>query len=63
MAYHLGSLSRQFESGAIDENDIGNADETHFFINVDNKRTLGRCGDAEVKYADVVSGSELPLKV
>ena len=30
--FHLGTLSRQFASGALDENDIGNADETHFLI-------------------------------
>ena len=51
-------MSRQFTSGAIDENDIDNADETHFLINLNNNRMLGMCGDAEVKYADVVSGSE-----
>ena len=58
VAFHLGALSRQFASGVLDENNIGNADETHFPITVDNHRTLGRCGENEVKYADVVSGSE-----
>eukprot|EP00171_Calliarthron_tuberculosum_P003520 IDg3520t1 len=45
-------------SGQIDENDLGNADETHFLFNVDNGRTLGFAGQSEVKYADVVSGGE-----
>ena len=58
VAFHPGTLSRQFASGVLDENDIGNADEMHFDINLDNHRTLGRCGENEVKYADVVSGSE-----
>ena len=49
VAFHLGTLSRQFASGVLDENDIGNADETHFLINLDNHRTLGRCGENEVK--------------
>ena len=42
----------------MDENDVENADETHFIINFDNGRTLGFSGDKEVKYADVVSRSE-----
>ena len=37
---------------------MSNADETHFVINMDNHRTLGICGEAEVKYSDVVSGAE-----
>lgn len=35
-----------------------NVHETHFLVNLDNHRTLGRCGETEVKYADVVSSSE-----
>ena len=45
VAFHLGTLSRQFASGLLDENHIGNADETNFLINLDNHRTLGRCGE------------------
>ena len=33
-------------------------DETHFLINVDNKKTLGFCGDQAMKYSDVVSSKE-----
>lgn len=58
VAYHLGQIAREFWSNSVDENDIGNADETHFLINVDNCRTLGFSGDVSVKYADVVSGGE-----
>ena len=35
-----------------------NIDETHFFINMDNGRTLGFRGDSNVKYADVVAEGE-----
>ena len=58
VAYHLGQIAREFRSRTIDENNICNADETHFLINLDNHRTLGRCGEADVKYVDVVSGSQ-----
>lgn len=42
----------------MDENDIENADETHFIIKVDNGRTLGFFRDKEVNYVDILSGSE-----
>lgn len=58
VAVHLGTVSGLMTACKLDENDIENADETHFIINVDNGRTLGFCGDKEVKYADVVSGGE-----
>ena len=58
VAFHRGTLKRDFETGAIDENDVDNVDETHFMINMDNERTLGFSGESEVKYADVVSGGE-----
>ena len=58
IAYHLGYRTRQFRTSEIDENDVKNADETHFVIDMDNGSTLGFTGDEEVKYADVVSGGE-----
>eukprot|EP00171_Calliarthron_tuberculosum_P001361 IDg1361t1 len=58
VAYRLGDVARDFHSGLLDEGDVCNADETHFLINLDNHKTLGRCGQEEVKYSDVVSGSE-----
>ena len=58
VAYHLCQLCRDFRAGRISENDIENADETHFVINYDNGRTLGFAGEDEVKYAGVVSGGE-----
>jgi len=33
-------------------------DETHFIFNMDNHMTLARRGEANVNYADVVSGGE-----
>lgn len=56
VAYHLGVLSRLFTSGELSEDDVENADETHFVINMDNGCTLGFKGDECVKYADIVSG-------
>lgn len=58
VAAHLGRISELFATNQIDENDVENADETSFAINFDNGKTLGFCGAAEVKYADVVSGGE-----
>lgn len=52
--YLDGLLSR----GQIDECGIGNADETHFVINVDNGGTLGFPVDNEIKHTDMVSGGE-----
>jgi hypothetical protein len=56
LAYHLGVVAREFQSGALDENLVENADETNFVINMDNGKTLGFRGDNDVKYVDVVSG-------
>lgn len=58
VARHLGKMKKGFESGEYDENHMSNADETHFIINMDNGKTMGFCGDKEVKYADVTSGGE-----
>lgn len=60
-ALHLGSLRRRFKSGVLWEEDVENADETHFEFNMDNIKTLGIFGDNRVEYADVVSGDE-PIK-
>ena len=58
IAYHLGYLARKFRTKQRDENDVENADETHFVIDMDNGSTLGFAGGGEVKYAEVVSGGE-----
>ena len=58
VAAHLGMLCGLLTCGRVDEDDLGNADETHFIINVENGKTLGFVGSGEVKYADVVSGGE-----
>lgn len=51
----MGVIAREFRSGALDENLMQNIDETHFVINMDNRRTLGLCGDKSVKYVDMVA--------
>lgn len=58
VAFHLGKLKREFNKNLIVENNVDNADETHFLVNMYNHRALGRVGDQHVKYADMVSGSE-----
>lgn len=58
IAAHLGRLKKGFQCGDLREEDISNADETHFVINMDNGKTLGVCGDQEVRYADVTSAGE-----
>lgn len=56
VAYHLGCLKRDLESGRLDENFMFNADETHFVVDLNDGRTLAMKGDTNVKFADVVSG-------
>jgi DDE superfamily endonuclease len=58
IAYHLGQVKRDFDSGVLDENLVENADETHFVDNMDSKKTLALKGAENVKYADVVGGGE-----
>ncbi len=48
----------EFESGQLNENQIENADETHFVFNMDNGRTVGFRSQEHVRYADVPSGNE-----
>lgn len=40
------------------ENDLENAEETHFMVNVDTGKTRTFRPDVDVKYVDVVSGGE-----
>ena len=54
VAYHMGEMSRGFESGELNEDLIENVDETHFIINMDNGKTLEFKRDDIVKYVDVV---------
>lgn len=58
IAFHLGTLKRDFYSGRINEDLIPNAEETHFVFNMDKGRTIGIRGENTVKYADVTSGGE-----
>lgn len=40
IAYHLVVAIQMFRTGQVDENDIENAGETHFIIDMDNGKTL-----------------------
>jgi DDE superfamily endonuclease len=46
----------EIESGELDENFVGNGDETHVVMNMDNGKTLAAINEKSIKYADVVSG-------
>lgn len=64
VAFHLGALKRGFDSGALQNDMVENADETHSIFNMDNGRTLGFRGQDRINYADVVSGGEgIPMMV
>jgi hypothetical protein len=56
IARHIAELNRQFDSRLLEEAAVENGDETHVMVNVDNGRCLAAIGDADVNYADVVSG-------
>ena len=58
MERHLGRLNIGFNNGKFVEDDIGNADETHFQFDMTDGKTLGFTNDEEVRYADMTSGSE-----
>ena len=55
VVFHLGVLKHWFKLRKLDENLIENANETHFIINYNNKKTLGFESGKHVKYVDVVS--------
>ena len=56
--YHLGVLQRSFEAKLLDENMVDNMDETHFILNMNNRKTLSFRGSNKVNYADVVGGCD-----
>lgn len=58
VAFHLGQLSRDFSSGLLKEDNVFNADETHFKLDTNDGRTLAMRGDENIKFADIVSGNE-----
>lgn len=51
VAKHLGKLKKGFDCGDLEENNLSNADYTHFKFNMDIGGTLATFGDREVKYA------------
>lgn len=57
-AYCSAELARDLSSGALCEDNIANADETHFAMNEENELTLGFRGEECVKYLDDISGGE-----
>lgn len=40
-AFHLDELQRKFQSGTLDDDCVGNADKTHFIVNMDSGKALG----------------------
>lgn len=49
IARRYGQLKCAFERGESKEENVNNADETHFILNMDNGKTLGVCGDDDVR--------------
>lgn len=58
VAYYLGVVKNAFESGELEEDVVGNVDETHIVVNMDNGRTLAFAGHGDIKYADVSSAGQ-----
>lgn len=58
VSFHLGNVTQEFNSGKLADNQVCNADETHFSFDRHNHRTLAIRGEEDLKYADVVIGEE-----
>lgn len=58
VSWHLGYMCILLSIMVANENDMENADKTHFVINMGNGRILGFAGESELKYAEFVSGEE-----
>ena len=63
IAFYLGVVQSGYLSGEYHEDYNKNIDEMHFFINMDDERTLGFCSDQEMKYTDMDSGGEAMIMV
>lgn len=48
VAYLLRKLAQNLQNGTLNEDNVDNADETHFAITVENGRTLGFRGHQDV---------------
>lgn len=55
VAYHIGQIARDFQSGAIVEEDILNLDKIHLSVHLPNNCTLVVRKETKVEYADLVS--------
>lgn len=58
VAFFNGTVGRELKSGEFVEENIENADETHFNINFNYGKNLGLRDELCVKYADVTSEGE-----
>lgn len=55
---HLGLLRKGFDCAELKEDKVYNADETHFFFNIVNGKTLRTSGDQQICYEGISSGFE-----
>lgn len=55
---HTGKSFGKLYLRLWDEDDFGNAEDTHFVINVYNGKNIGVCADKQLNYGDVVSDGE-----
>lgn len=53
--FHLDSIKREFNDGALCEEHIENADGMYCIVNLDFGKTLGLIGDQHVNNTDLVS--------
>lgn len=58
VAFHLGMLKRKFDSGELKPSEQFNMDETHLIVSEKTQKILDFIGVKNVKYVDVVSGTE-----
>ena len=58
IAFFLGNISREFQSGALDENCVENVDEGHFLYDLDDRYCSAKRGSRDINYLGMVSGSE-----
>jgi hypothetical protein len=57
-AFYMDILNRVFISREFNEDLMENMDETHFLINMDNKKTFAFREDKVIKYSNVISSGE-----
>lgn len=58
IAFNLGQIALEFQSGRLQERDVFNAEETLLDVHLKTNRVLDKKGDHDGKYEEVFSGDE-----